>query len=149
MVSHANTRSRVSLSIGELAKASGVGVDAIRFYERKRLLPTPVRTASGYRVYGRKDADRLGFIRRAQAFGFSLEEIAVLLRSREEVGGVAAAKSLAQVKLAALELQAAELLKLKGDLALLVNQCPGSGEATDCPILSTFESAPERHEEVP
>lgn len=148
MVSRAKAATGGSLSIGQLAKVSGVGVDAIRFYERRGLLPTPVRKASGYRVYGRDAAARLGFIRRAQTFGFSLDEIAVLLRSREEVGGVAAAKSLAQVKLATLELQAVELLKLKDDLAQLVNHCPGSGEASYCPILGAFEPAPRRQRSV-
>ncbi len=135
MVSRAKAATGGSLSIGQLAKVSGVGVDAIRFYERRGLLPTPVRKASGYRVYGRDAAARLGFIRRAQTFGFSLDEIAVLLRSREEVGGAAAAKSLAQVK-------------LKDDLAQLVNHCPGSGEASDCPILRAFEPAPRRQRSV-
>lgn len=148
MNSHASITTGAPLSIGQLSKASGVGVDAIRFYERKGLLPAAARRASGYRVYWRRDADRLGFIRRAQAFGFSLEEIAVLLRSREEAGGVAAAKALAQVKLAALEVRAAELLKLKAELALLVNHCPGAGEAADCPILSAFESVPARYPEA-
>jgi DNA-binding transcriptional MerR regulator len=148
MNSHATTTNGALLSIGQLSKASGVGVDAIRFYERKGLLPAAARRASGYRVYGRRDADRLGFIRRAQGFAFSLEEIAVLLRSRKEAGGVAATKMLAKVKLAALEVRAAELLKLKAELALLVSHCPGAGETADCPILGAFESAPARHTEV-
>lgn len=148
MVDDMRKKNDTTFSIGQLAKASGVGIDAIRFYERKGLLPAAVRTASGYRMYVRQDAYRLGFIRRAQAFGFSLEEIAVLLRSRAEVGGVATAKELAQAKLAALEVQAAELLKLKEDLALLVNHCPGTGEAGDCPILGAFEPAPAQHREA-
>lgn len=139
---HASNAMGAPFSIGQLSRASGVGIDAIRFYERKGLLPAAARRASGYRVYERRDVDRLGFIRRAQGFGFSLEEIAVLMRSREQAGGVAAAKALAQVKLAALEEQAAELLKLKAELAQLVKQCSGAGEAVDCPILGAFEPAP-------
>jgi len=136
-----STSPAAQLSIGQLSRLASVSVDAIRFYERKGLLPTAARRASGYRVYGSQDVGRLGFIRRAQAFSFSLEEIAVLLRSREEAGGVAAARVLADAKLAVLQVQAAELLKLKSDLALLVNQCPGGGAAADCPILGAFEPA--------
>jgi MerR family copper efflux transcriptional regulator len=149
MPHQASTKAGAPLSIGALSRLSGVGVDAIRFYERKGLLPPAARRASGYRVYVQRDAERLGFIRRAQTFGFSLEEIAVLLRSRDGTSGVAAAKALAQEKLAALEVRAAELLKLKADLALLVDHCPGSGDAADCPILGAFESAPVRPTETP
>ena len=113
------------------------------------MLPATTRTASGYRVFGRRDAERLGFIRRAQTFGFTLEEIAVLLRSREADGGVAAAKALAQEKLAALEVRAAELLKLKSQLASLVNHCPGAGDAADCPILGAFEPVSQHRSETP
>lgn len=141
-------KTHAPLSIGQLAKASGVGIDAIRFYERKGLLPVAARSASGYRLYVRQDADRLAFIRRAQAFGFSLDEIAVLLRSRAEVDGVATAKALAQLKLAALEVQAEELLRLKEDLARLVNHCPGTGDAAACPILGAFGSAPAHYREA-
>lgn len=145
---HAHTPHETLMSIGQLSKASGVGIDAIRFYERKGLLPAAARSASGYRKFGRTDQDRLGFIRRAQAFGFSLEEIAVLLRSRKQQGGVAAAKTLAREKLAALEERAAELLRLKAELTRLVDRCPGAGNVADCPILGAFEPLPVRHREA-
>jgi len=67
------------ITIGRLARAADVGVETIRFYEREGLLAPPARTASGYRLYSPKTAERLGFIRRAKALGFSLAEIRELL----------------------------------------------------------------------
>lgn len=64
-----------SLKIGEVSKLSGIGIEALRFYERSGLLGRPLRTASGYRVYDSDVIDRLAFIKRAQALGFSLDEI--------------------------------------------------------------------------
>lgn len=66
---------RRMLKIGEVSKRSGVGVEALRFYEKSGLLDRPSRTYSGYRVYGEDVLERLAFIRQAQALGFSLDEI--------------------------------------------------------------------------
>ena len=66
---------RRMLKIGDVSKRSGIGVEALRFYEKSGLLDKPSRTFSGYRVYGEEVLDRLAFIRRAQALGFSLDEI--------------------------------------------------------------------------
>lgn len=66
---------RRMLKIGEVSKRSGVGIEALRFYERGGLLDSPSRTFSGYRVYGEEVLERLEFIKRAQALGFSLDEI--------------------------------------------------------------------------
>ncbi len=66
---------RRMLKIGEVSKRSGIGIEALRFYEKSDLLEMPARTFSGYRVYGEDVLDRLAFIRQAQALGFSLDEI--------------------------------------------------------------------------
>ena len=66
---------RGMLKIGEVSKRSGVGVEALRFYEKSGLLERPSRTYGGYRVYGEEVLERLAFIKQAQALGFSLEEI--------------------------------------------------------------------------
>jgi DNA-binding transcriptional MerR regulator len=66
---------RRMLKIGEVSKRSGVGVEALRFYEKGGLLDSPARTYGGYRVYGEEVLDRLAFIKQAQALGFSLDEI--------------------------------------------------------------------------
>lgn len=68
-------RGREMLKIGEVSKRSGVGIEALRFYERSGLLDRPARTYGGYRVYGEEVLERLEFIKRAQALGFSLDEI--------------------------------------------------------------------------
>ncbi|HKS28111.1 MAG TPA: heavy metal-responsive transcriptional regulator [Pyrinomonadaceae bacterium] len=68
-------RGRGMLRIGEVSKRSGIGIEALRFYEKSGLLDKPSRTYSGYRVYGPEILDRLAFIKRAQALGFSLDEI--------------------------------------------------------------------------
>lgn len=66
---------RRMLKIGEVSKRSGVGIEALRFYEKSGLLDSPARTFSGYRVYGEEVLERLAFIKQAQALGFSLDEV--------------------------------------------------------------------------
>lgn len=73
----------VMMRIGEVAKQSGMTVDAVRFYERQGLLPKPPRTEAGYRVYAGADLRRLQIVRQAQRLGFSLQEIVRILRLRE------------------------------------------------------------------
>ncbi len=70
------------MQIGGLAKQAGVSVQTVRFYERRKLLPEPARTESGYRQYGPEELKRLQFIRQAKALGFSLDEIGDIIRSR-------------------------------------------------------------------
>lgn len=67
------------LRIGEVAARSGLSRDALRYYERLGLLPKPLRTSSGYRLYGTRVVDRLRFIKRAQSFGFTLDQIRQML----------------------------------------------------------------------
>jgi DNA-binding transcriptional MerR regulator len=66
---------RRMLKIGDVSKRSGIGIEALRFYEKSGILEKPSRTYSGYRVYGEEVLERLAFIKRAQALGFSLDEI--------------------------------------------------------------------------
>src|SRR5918995_693168 len=75
--------SHASLKIGEVAKASGVGIEALRFYERNGLLGRPGRTQSGYRVYEPDVLQRLDFIKRAQVLGFSLHEIKQIIADKQ------------------------------------------------------------------
>jgi len=71
------------LKIGEVAKRSGVGIEALRFYERSGLLGPPARTQSGYRMYEPEVLERLDFIKRAQVLGFSLDEIRQIITEKE------------------------------------------------------------------
>ena len=75
-----NQTSVKTFTIGRLAKQADVGIDTIRFYERRGLLPPPSRTSSGYRLYGEDTITRLRFVRRAKALGFTLDEIENLLQ---------------------------------------------------------------------
>src|SRR5690349_19187830 len=106
-----------SFNIGKLARAAGVGVDTVRFYERAGLLPEAPRTASGYRTYAAADVGRLRFIRRAKALGFSLEEIAELLRLAQGKGGRAAVKALAERRVLDLDRRIRELTTFRDTLA--------------------------------
>lgn len=127
----------LSLTIGKLAAAGGVGVETIRFYQRKGLLGTPSRD-SGFRHYGPEDVRRLRFIKQAQAAGFTLEEIRELLaldagedRSR--------ARELARTRIEALTARIAELERARGALQRLAREC-GEGSNGPCPILASFDA---------
>ena len=123
------------LTIGRLAKAAGVGIDTVRFYERAGLLPQAARTASGYRTYGDADVERLRFVRRAKALGFSLDEIAELLKLAAGQGGRAGVKALAERRLRDLEKKIRELTVFRDALAHYARQCSGHGAVSGCPII--------------
>jgi DNA-binding transcriptional MerR regulator len=98
------------LSIGKVARASGVSRDAVRYYERLGLLPRPARTAAGYRQYSAGVLNRLSLVRNAQRFGFSLREIAGFLRVRDGGGKPCHdVRAAAEGMLAAVDRQIAEL----------------------------------------
>ena len=130
------------LTIGKFAAAHGVGVETVRFYQRRGLLPRPERRAGGgYREYTEADQGRLAFIRRARRLGFTLEEIADLLGPAEarSTDDIAAA---AEAKLAAVDDQVRELMRLRCRLRRLVQVCEhGSGD--DCVALHLGEDPPE------
>ena len=131
------------MKIGELAKHSGVGIDSIRFYEREGLLPPPQRLASGYRIYDDGDLQRLQFVRRAKALGFTLSEIVELLAlSRHANEDMAAMKAAAQQKLADIDARLADLTRIRDGLSVLIDACPGHGELTRCPILNALSEIP-------
>lgn len=125
------------MTIGRLAEAGSVGVETIRFYQRKGLLPTPPRD-SGVRRYGPEELRRLRFIRQAQAAGFTLDEIGELLEL-DAGSDRARARALAGARVQALDARIAELKKARDSLARLARECSGSS-AGPCPILSSFDS---------
>jgi DNA-binding transcriptional MerR regulator len=103
--------------IGRVAKAASVSVQAVRYYERLGLLPKAHRTESGYRVYGPETESRLRFIKRAQALGFSLDEIREILRLRYEGASPCdCVRRLLQTKLDQVERQMKELARFRHDL---------------------------------
>lgn len=145
-----NTSTPRSMTIGTLARESGVGIDAIRFYEREGLLPKPARRASGYRDYPAAAVQRLRFIRRAKALGFSLAEIADLLAlSTDHESGVEGIRRRAEDRLAALEHRIAELERVRRGLRDLIDACPGHGTPDHCPILRALGDEPAGDPAVP
>ena len=132
----------MALSIAELARGAGVGVETVRYYQRRGLLadPRPRRTGvSGIRHYGPDEARRLRFIRSAQAAGFTLEEIAELLRL-DSGGDRPRAREMARARIAALDASIAELQRARKSLSKLARECAAGG-AGPCPIIASFEAA--------
>ena len=124
------------LTAGKLAKAAGVNVETLRYYEKRQLLPEPGRTESGYRIYPESMVERLQFIKGAQALGFTLEEIRDLLNMRvDESVNRADVRDTAERKIADINDKIAVLEAMRNALSDLVAQCHGDGTTTDCPIL--------------
>ena len=126
-----------SLTIGKLAAAGGVGVETVRFYQRRGLLETPARD-DGIRRYGSDDVRRLRFIKQAQSAGFTLEEIKELL-DLDASEDRTRARELANARVKALDTKIAELDRARSALKRLAQEC-GSGTGSRCPILASFES---------
>lgn len=130
------------MTIAGLARAGGVGVETVRYYQRRGLLETPARPGpagrgGGIRHYGADDLRQLRFIRSAQAAGFTLEQIAELI-ALDATDDRARARALAEERIAALDAKIAELQTARRSLAHLAGAC-STGEAGPCPILTAFE----------
>jgi len=130
----------MALTISELAKGAGVGVETVRFYQRRGLLadPKPSRFggARGRRHYGEGELRRLRFIRAAQRAGFTLDEIARLLEL-DRVDDRPAAREMAHERVAALDAKIADLQQARASLTRLAKACAGGPEGP-CPILEAF-----------
>ena len=118
-----------------VAKLTGIGSETLRFYEQKELLGKPRRSAAGYRLYGPADVERLGFIRRAQELGFSLQDIKLLLAltgniktPRKKV------RDFAEARLALIRQKLRDLKAMEKALSGLITRCDGRGELRGCPI---------------
>jgi MerR family transcriptional regulator, copper efflux regulator len=134
------------LRISELADSAGVNLQAIRYYERRGLLPAPPRTAGNYRIYPQDAVRRLKFIKQAQNLGFTLKEIGELLElratPRTRCGDV---RTRAALKVREIDEKVKALESMRKGLRKLMAECSGSGPATECPILDALAS---QHEEV-
>ncbi len=135
-----------AMTIAGLAKAGGVGVETVRYYQRRGLLETPERAGSvgsgGVRRYGEADVRRLQFIRTAQAAGFTLEQISELL-ALDATEDRPRARELAQERIAELDTRIAELQAARSALARLAHDC-AEGSSGPCPIISAFEHASDK-----
>ena len=106
------------LKIGEVAKLAGVGIEALRFYERQGLLTPRTRTESGYRLYGEDALEQLDFVRRSQALGFSLAEIAAIVaESRAGRKPCSTVRDLVRQRIGELDERLAELKRYRRELA--------------------------------
>ncbi len=135
------------LTIGALAKAAGVNVETIRFYERKGLLSRPPKPEEGYRRYPMEAVKQVRFIKGAQRLGFSLKEIAELLVLGRQ-GGISCTEmlDLTSRKVVDIEHKIAALEVMKSTLLELAGKCPGAGNLALCPIWERMAEIPERKE---
>ncbi len=123
-------------TIGQLASAAGVGVETVRYYQRRGLLEEPTR-GNGYRRYDASHLERLRFIKRAQELGFTLAEIAELLALRLDPGKTAAdVKARAEAKITEVEGKLRDLEQIRHALVHLAGRCRGGkGPMGECPLL--------------
>lgn len=126
------------LTIGQLARLAGVGVETIRYYQRRNLLPVPV-VASGFRTYPATLVERIRFIKRAQELGFTLDEITTLLLL-EDTDDRSAIRKVASDRLAQVEGKLADLQKMQERLTLLIRECENTTASGTCPIIHALGS---------
>jgi MerR family transcriptional regulator, copper efflux regulator len=130
------------MTIGELAETAGVGVETIRFYERKKLIAQPKRPRSGFRRYDEDTARRIRFIRQAQELGFTLAEVNQLLELRlDPRRSCADVKSEAELKIADIDEKIVALGLMRSALVEITRSCSGEGPTSECPILDSIETA--------
>ncbi|MEW5893962.1 MAG: Hg(II)-responsive transcriptional regulator [Pseudomonadota bacterium] len=130
-------REPAQFTIGGLAQAAGVNVETVRYYQRRGLLPEPARPPGGIRRYDRAALDRLGFIKSAQRLGFSLEEVAVLLKL-DDGAHCREARTIAERKLREVRGRIADLRRIERALHQLTQTCASSGGDVSCPLIQAL-----------
>lgn len=124
-------------TIGRLATAAGVNVETVRYYQRIKLMPVPKKTSGGIRRYAGAELSRLRFIKTAQALGFTLEEIADLVKL-DDGTHCAEAHDIAAHKLAVVRARLRDLQRIEKALARLVRQCETRRGAIRCPLIDSL-----------
>ena len=127
-----------NLTIGTFATAAGVNVETIRFYQRKGLLPEPDKPYGSIRRYGEMDVVRMRFVKSAQRLGFSLDEIAELLRL-EDGTHCEEATSLAEHKLKDVREKQTDLARMEAALSDLVCACLATKGKVSCPLIASLQ----------
>jgi DNA-binding transcriptional MerR regulator len=128
------------MKIGELSKATKTNIETIRYYERIKLLPAPMRTAANYRSYGEAHRARLAFVRHSRELGFSIEEIRSLLDlSDHPERDCGEADAIATRHLEQVESKIAQLSQLRNELSRIIGRCRG-GIAADCRVIEALGS---------
>lgn len=128
------------LTRSQVAAFSGLDRETVRFYEQRGLLADPPRSAGGYRQYSQEDVSRLHFIKRAKELGFSLKEVADLLRlqGRPDVSR-AEVRRQAEAKLADIEAKIRDLTRIKAALSQLTRACNAQETTEGCPIMEALK----------
>lgn len=137
------TTTKATTTIAGLARAGGVGVETVRYYQRRGLLETPQRgeglgLSGGVRRYGDEAVRRLRFIRSAQAAGFTLEQISELLALDAGEDRVRA-RELARERITDLDRKIEELQAARAGLSRLLHTC-SADDRGPCPIIAAFET---------
>ena len=128
------------LTIGDVARRAEVGVETVRYYERRGLLKEPARNEAGYRQYAEDAVSRVRFIRRARELGFTLKEIGELLALRlDPSASKADVKQRAEAKIIVIKAKIRDLQRTRDVLVKLTASCPGYGPLDDCPILEALD----------
>ena len=125
------------LSIGKLAEAAEVNIETIRYYQRRGLLDVPPKPLSGYRYYLPEQVKRLRFIKRAQALGFTLDEVGTLL-TLDAACTCRETRALAVHKLALIDQKMADLAAIRQVLGGLVQECDAGDGGAACPIIDVL-----------
>jgi Hg(II)-responsive transcriptional regulator len=126
------------VKIGDVAKEAGVGVDTLRYYERRGLIAEPARRPSGYREYPPSTAQLIRFIKRAQDLGFTLEDVEELLQMRAARNGPKV-RSLAERKLQDIEKKISRLRAMQEALTTLVAACACGQKSPNCSIIEALD----------
>ncbi len=124
-------------SIGRLAGEAGVNVETIRYYQRRGLLAEPAKPTNGHRRYAPELVKHLRFIKRAQGLGFTLDEIASLLRL-DEARACADTRDMAARKLELIRCKLADLTAMRKALSTLMRECDSTGAAGVCPLIAAL-----------
>lgn len=133
-------KAKESMSIGELSKQSGIGIETIRYYERLGLLKPTARRSSGYRIFNEDSYKTLRFLKHAQELGFSLAEINDLLRLRaNKESRCEDVQDRAENHLRDVEAKIAKLQSIRHVLSRLIRQCRARKTSACCPILDCFD----------
>ena len=131
-----NEMRQASFTVGRLARAAGVNLQTVRYYQRRGLLPVPPRPTAGYRLYSHADVQRIRFIKRAQALGFTLREICQLLELSER--RCREGRPLAEVKRDDVVRRMRDLKRMLKALDRVLAACRQGDPDARCPLIETL-----------
>jgi DNA-binding transcriptional MerR regulator len=141
------------MQIGQISKQAGVGIDAIRFYERNGLLAAPPRSEGGFRLYSARHLSTLQFIRNLQLLGFSLNEVREFVTLRtDDLRACSEVRKLLDHKLCDIHAKRIALAKLEAELKEALAKCnsqlrrPHGKQNGRCPVLAAYKGS--KHEDT-